>query len=162
MSVLLSLAVAYSIVVLQRYDCAMDHQVVISSKGAEWAMGSNPIADKDLAIWRPTLELTKVSLGDAIQDEVRVTWNEDIAQIRGSHHFQWLAPGQFAFSSERQSACTFTEKGCVSMVEVSDVDERTALISITPAGSAHDSKAGTRSFLHLISLGKCTRTKVAK
>ena len=162
MSLVLSLAAAYSIIVLQRYDCAMDRQVVISSNGAQWTMGSNPIADKDLAIWRPSLELTQVSLGASIQDEVRVTWNEDIAQIRGSHRFQWLAPGQFAFSSERRSACTFTEKGCVSMVEVSDVDERTALISITPAGSAHDIKTGKRSFLHLVSLGKCTRTKVVQ
>jgi hypothetical protein len=139
-----------------RYDCVLDRRVVLTSDGAEWSQSSQAIPASESAQWSFSVET------DRAGKKALVRYEPDMMQLSGSHDLVWLAPGQFAFSPAFAGPCMFTEKACVALVEVSDVDEGKALVSVTPAGSALDQQSGKRHVFQMISLGSCVRKKVSK
>jgi len=139
-----------------RYDCVLDRRVVLASEGAEWSQSSQPIPASESAQRSFSVET------DRAGKRAVVRYEPDMMQLSGTHDLVWLAPGQFAFSPAFAGPCLFTEMACVALVEVSDVDEGKALVSVTPAGSALDQQSGKRNVFQMISLGSCARKKVSK
>ena len=139
-----------------RYDCTLERQIMLVSNGGEWSQTPQAIPELDSEQWKFSVET------DRSGKRAVVRYEPDMMQLSGTHDLVWLAPGQFAFTPAFGGPCLFTEKACVALVEVSDVDESKALVSVAPAGSVLEPDSGRRNVLQMISLGSCRRTKVSK
>jgi hypothetical protein len=132
------------------YDCAIEHQVVVTEQGAGNQEVQFPESQRDA--WRFGL---RVPNGAA--SEVTVDWPANPIQIAGTHPSLPVAPGQVAFIATAPGACMFTEQACIALVELSARDDGSAAFSILPAGSSRDAATGARSLLHVVFLGTCRR-----
>jgi hypothetical protein len=131
------------------YDCNIEHQVAITEEGAsnQQAMFS----ESEQANWRFAV---RVPRGDA--PEVTIEWQADPIQIAGRHPSLQIAPGQVAMFAMSRGPCLFTESMCMAMVELSARDDGSLAFSIVPAGSVR-AENGTRSLMHVVFVGTCTR-----
>lgn len=136
------------------YDCTPAHQVVISENGAASSEVQFPEADREA--WRFGL---RVPRGDA--PSVSISWPADPIQIAGDHPSLAVAPGQVAFAAIHPGPCMFTERACISLVELSAREDGNVAFSILPAGSSRN-EDGTRSLLHVAFVGTCQRRDEAE
>lgn len=154
MSILLALflaPIAQGTVV--EYDCVAEKQSVVMSDGTEWLQNSSEVDEAS----RETFSYTFVAT-TALDGTINVSHNPalDIVGLKGEYTAVPLAPGQFAFSSYKPENCLFTELACTSLIEISDVNEDSAVFTLTTAGSVRN-EDGTRSVLQMMFLGTCKK-----
>jgi hypothetical protein len=131
------------------YDCNIDHQATITAEGVSNQQVMFPESDR--ANWRFAV---RVPRGDA--PEVTIEWQADPIQIAGRHPSLEIAPGQVAMFAMSRGPCMFTESMCMAMVELSARDDGNLTFSVLPAGSTRQAN-GTRSLMHVVFVGTCTR-----
>jgi hypothetical protein len=131
------------------FTCQIERQIVVNrAPGKDWGVGADALADKDQSNFRFIL----VRKGE---QNVEIKADPDIMNIAGKTVGLPIAPGQFAFAIPQQG-CTFTEQACLALVELSEMGDGKASVTVTVAGSSKTDGRETRNHFQLMFLGSCT------
>lgn len=154
---IIALAFFAAVMPATSYDCTAERQLAVTTRGDEWRTNSQPVGRAERETFSWTFLLMETDDGtQRISHEAGIL---DAMGLAGEHEVIQLAEGQFAFTTTKERNCLFTEQSCAALVEISDIDDETAMFSITPAGSVRQSD-GTREIFQMIMLGSCTKTEV--
>jgi len=111
----------------------------------------------DIGLPPASLQFTvTVNSGSPIQ--AQVDWPGDPFTMAGKFPAVETAPGAYAFSAFSSGPCLFTEKACLSQVNLVDTSAGDARVLVTPVAVATDKKANTRSPFVVVALGTCARS----
>ncbi|MXO90344.1 hypothetical protein [Pontixanthobacter aquaemixtae] len=138
------------------YDCQAEKQLVLMSDKGEWNYSASDVDKDSRDTFRWTFVATRAANGAiTVSHDPGIL---DAVGVGGDYPAMSLAPGQFAFSTNKSENCLFTELGCGALVEISDIDKRKASFSLTPMGSVimEDER---REILQLIMLGTCKKSE---
>jgi hypothetical protein len=142
---MLALALAGAVSAL---SCQINDQlIVVRAPGAEWKNGNVPLDAED----KPKFTFT---ITPGVNDQAVVKTATPALSISGSWPTLEIGPGQYGFVAPAQS-CLFTEKFCVSMVQVSAMPGGGAAVSVMVTGSSKTEGQALRDHLNLIFLGSC-------
>lgn len=157
LAVLLALAVSNGQAV--SYDCQAEKQLILMSDNGEWSYNAGDVekSQRDTFRWK-----FLVSQGDG--DTLIVSHDPGILDaigLGGTYPVTAIAPGQFAFSTTKESNCLFTEFSCGALVEISDIDDRKASFSLVPMGSLIKEDE-SREIFQMVMLGTCKKIEVSE
>jgi hypothetical protein len=136
------------------YDCQLE-----APKAVGFEAGQAKASDIGLppASLRFTLDLQS---GNPMQ--ARLDWPGDPLTMAGTFPVIVTAPGAYAFSAISFGPCLFTEKACLSQVNLVELTNGRANVIINPVALAKDEKTGIRTPFAVIVQGTCSRTDVKK
>ena len=141
------------------YDCVAEQQVALVSEGDNWSSNSQRVSRDQSETFSWTFVVTRDEDG-----AIRVEHDPGILDalgLGGQYDAFSIAEGQFAFSTFKGRNCMLTELACGTLVEISDINDREAIFSITPTGSIRQND-GSREVFQLIMLGTCSKTEVTE
>jgi len=136
------------------YDCTIDKQFVVNNQGGSWNNSQVKFPGVAGGDWK-----FAVDLNGSDDLTAKVAWAKDPIQIAGEHAALRIGQGSVAFVAVAGAPCMFTEQSCMSMVEIVDASDGTAVVSITPAGMSKDEQSEARTLLQVTSLGTCKRSE---
>ena len=140
-----------------QYDCQAEKQLVLQSDQGDWNYSAGDVDPQQREVFRWTFVAAKSTDG-----AITVTHDPGILDalgLGGTYKARVIAPGQFAFATEKAQNCLFTELACGALVEISDIDEDSASFSLVPMGSVK-MQDGSREILQFVMLGTCQKLEV--
>ena len=157
MSALFAIVLAAAAGAIQ-YDCTAEQQVGVTSSGNSWSVNQSEVDSGQREIFSWTFIVKPQADGSrTVSHQAGVM---DALGLAGEYPLVPLADGQFAFSSTKARNCIFTEEACSALVEISDVDNRNSIFTLTPTGSVRR-EDGTREIMQIVFMGRCKRKEVA-
>jgi hypothetical protein len=136
------------------YDCQLD-----APKAIGFEAGQAKASDIGLPPASLHFTLTLQS-GNPIQ--AKVEWPGDPLTMAGTFPAIISAPGSYAFSAMSPGPCLFTERACLSQVNLVELPNGKASLIISPVALAKDEKSGARAPFAVIVQGMCSRTDSKK
>lgn len=129
-------------------SCQISEQLlVVRAPNADWKSGSVPLDAED----KPKFAFT---IAPGANDQAVVKTATEALSISGSWSTLDIGPGQYSFVAPSQR-CLFTEKFCLSMVQVSAMADGKAAVAVMVTGSSKTEGQALRDHLNLIFLGSC-------
>ena len=115
------------------------------------------------AIGLPAASL-KFSLSISAGDPMiaKVEWPGDPMQVAGEVPAISTGPGAYGFSAYSPGPCLFTEKECLTQVNVVETEDGKAQIILAPIAIARDSNSNRRNPFAVLAAGRCIRTDQTK
>jgi hypothetical protein len=136
------------------YDCQLEAPKAVGFEG-----GQAKASDIGLPPASLHFSLTLQS-GNPMQ--AKLDWPGDPLTMAGTFPAVSSAPGAYAFSAMSLGPCLFTEKACLSQVNLVELSAGKANVIINPVALAKDEKTGVRAPFAVIVEGTCSRTDVTR
>tara|TARA_B100000678_G_C17914625_1_gene384757 strand:- start:59 stop:541 length:483 start_codon:yes stop_codon:yes gene_type:complete len=139
-----------------RYDCQAEKQLLMQSNSGDWSFSAQTVDRDQREMFSWTFDAVRGEDGSlTVVHEPGIL---DALGVGGEYEAVDIAPGQFAFSTRKESNCLLTELGCGALVEISDIGQKRASFTITPMGSIK-MQDGSREILQMVMLGTCQKSE---